>query len=178
MLRALALLFLAPLLVAAGSEARADGLAETAGQERAASLALFERGKAYPGEDPAILAGHERHGVVLALPVFVSGESYRLCLLYDYARSEQVDPISGTGFTSGGRGDAHNLGLGLHGLVSERLEFEAVLGHSHVDSSSNSAYAGVIYNVSGHMGLGADLGRISSTSLDDKRLRAFARFYF
>ena len=178
MLRAPSLLLLAPLLVAASAEARGDELAETPGQEQAASLALFEWAKAYPGEDLAILTGHERHSLVLAVPVFVSGGSYSLCLLYDYARSEQVDPISGTGFVTAGRGDAHNLGLGLRSLMSERLEFEAVVGHSHVDSSSNSAYAGVIYNLSNHLGLGADLGRIHAAGQDNDRLRAFARFYF
>lgn len=178
MLRALTLLLLAPLLVAASAEARGDELAQVQGQEQAVSLALSEWAKAYPGEDLAILTGQERHSLVLALPVFVSSGNYSLCLLYDYARSEQVDPISATGFATAGRGDAHNLGLGLHSVVSERLEFEAVVGHSHLSNASNSAYAGVIYNLSSHLGLGADLGRIHAAGQDNDRLRAFARFYF
>lgn len=179
MLRALALLFLAPLLGAANSEARGDDWSELPGQVQAASQTLFIRAKALPGEDLAILAGYAPHSLVLAVPVFASSGSYRLCLLYDYARAATQDPISAWDLADyDGNRDARNLGLGLRALVTERLEFEAVVGHSHANGATNSAYAGLIYDVDGHLGLGADLGRISANGQDDHRLRAFARFYF
>jgi len=179
MLRALALLFLAPLLGAVTSEAWGDDLVQIAGEEQAANLALFARANAHLGEDLTTLTGYEPHSLVLAVPVFASGESYSLCLLYDYARTDKIDPISTSGLAEfDGSKDARNLGLGLWGLMTEKLEFEAVVGHSHLSNASNSAYAGIIYNVNARFGLGTDIGHIHAAGQDSDRLRAFARFYF
>ena len=183
MFRAALLLWLVPLLGAASWSARAEDLASayaeqlSAGEGSPSNGALGTR-QPRLRDDLAFSAGYGHSKLALEIPFPGNGSGYSLCLLYDYARTDQVDPISGTGFTSPSGNDAHNLGLGLHSLVTERLEFEAVVGHSHTDSSSNSAYAGLIYNVSRRFGLGADLGRISTAGQDNNRLRAFARFYF
>ena len=179
MLRARALLLLVPLLGAvAGSARGADGIQDSA-------LAAPEgAGISVPGrvplaEDLALLASHGRKSRVLAVPVVDEATGYSLCLLYDYARTERLDPITASGLADfDGNRDARNLGLGLRRLLTPRLEFEAVLGHSHAATSTNSAYAGIIYDFDMRIGLGADLGRIDRGGQDDNRLRAFARFYF
>lgn len=174
-----ALLLLAPLwgMAVCGAQA-ADPDALTA-QTESGGWHLFTPSKARLADDLAALAGQDHKSLVLAVPVVTSEAGYSLCLLYDYARTDTADPISATGLDKfDGSKDAHNLGLGLRGFMTERLEFEAVVGHSHVDASSNSAYAGLIYDVDSRFGLGADFGTISAAGQDNKRLRAFARFYF
>ena len=174
MVRARALLLLAPLLgVATASAWGADLDSPTYGWAAITSTQLHR------GEDLAALTGYDRHSLVLAVPVVDDAGAYRLCLLYDYSRTVTLDPISATGLADyDGDHDARNLGLGLRRLLSERLEFEAVVGHSHTTGSTNSAYAGIIYDFDTRFGLGADLGRISANGQDDRRLRAFARIYF
>lgn len=174
MLRARALLLLAPLLGVAAARAQgADLDSPTYGWATSTSANMHE------GESLAVLMGYDRHNRVLAVPVVEDADGYKICLLYDYARTDELDPISAMGLADyDGNRDARNLGLGVRRLLGEKLEFEVVVGHSHTAGSTNSAYAGVIYDIDRRFGLGADLGRISSSGQDDKRLRAFARFYF
>jgi len=177
MIRAPAFLLLAPLLAAA-SVARAGDLAQVWAQQPD-SQGQLAQSRIHMADDLARFAGTGHRSRVLAVPLVSDAHGYSLCLLYDYRRTDLVDPISGSGFAArSGGNDAHNLGLGLRTLMTERLEFEAVVGHSHVNSSSDSAYGGLIYDVAPRFGLGADLGRINAGGQDGNRLRAFARFYF